>query len=124
MLSKPIILFCRLFPLFFVLPAISVPVAYAKYNPNIVLVFMDNFGWGEQGFNGGGIIRGFYLSDSGSGALLKDYKAKAAGVCLALLWNTKVSNQYVSFIANWLHEVKAENRLEGEHLFLSFAFDW
>ncbi|MHC4910710.1 MAG: arylsulfatase [Planctomycetota bacterium] len=26
--------------------------------PNVVLVFMDNFGWGEPGFNGGGIIRG------------------------------------------------------------------
>ena len=26
--------------------------------PNIVLVFLDNFGWGEPGFNGGGIIRG------------------------------------------------------------------
>ena len=26
--------------------------------PNIILVFMDNFGWGEPGFNGGGIIRG------------------------------------------------------------------
>jgi arylsulfatase len=26
--------------------------------PNIVLVYMDNFGWGEPGFNGGGIIRG------------------------------------------------------------------
>ena len=26
--------------------------------PNIVLVFMDNFGWGEPGFNGGGVNRG------------------------------------------------------------------
>jgi arylsulfatase len=26
--------------------------------PNIVLIFMDNFGWGEPGFNGGGITRG------------------------------------------------------------------
>ena len=26
--------------------------------PNVVIVFMDNFGWGEPGFNGGGIIRG------------------------------------------------------------------
>ena len=26
--------------------------------PNIVLIFLDNFGWGEPGFNGGGIIRG------------------------------------------------------------------
>jgi arylsulfatase len=30
----------------------------AQEQPNIVLVFMDNFGWGEPGFNGGGIIRG------------------------------------------------------------------
>lgn len=30
----------------------------ASEKPNIVLVFMDNFGWGEPGFNGGGIIRG------------------------------------------------------------------
>ena len=26
--------------------------------PNIVIIFLDNFGWGEPGFNGGGIIRG------------------------------------------------------------------
>lgn len=32
--------------------------AVAQEKPNIVLVFMDNFGWGEPGFNGGGIIRG------------------------------------------------------------------
>jgi len=33
-------------------------VAHAADKPNIVLVFMDNFGWGEPGFNGGGIVRG------------------------------------------------------------------
>ncbi len=33
-------------------------VATAKGQPNIVLVFLDNFGWGEPGFNGGGVIRG------------------------------------------------------------------
>ncbi len=32
--------------------------AHASDKPNIVLVFMDNFGYGEPGFNGGGIIRG------------------------------------------------------------------
>ena len=32
--------------------------AYAADKPNIVLIFLDNFGWGEPGFNGGGIIRG------------------------------------------------------------------
>ena len=30
----------------------------AQEKPNIVLIFMDYFGWGEPGFNGGGIIRG------------------------------------------------------------------
>jgi len=35
-----------------------VSIAHAQDKPNIVLVFMDNFGWGEPGFNGGGIIRG------------------------------------------------------------------
>ena len=30
----------------------------ADAQPNIVLVFLDNFGWGEPGFNGGGITRG------------------------------------------------------------------
>ena len=32
--------------------------AKAQDQPNVVIVFMDNFGWGEPGFNGGGIIRG------------------------------------------------------------------
>ncbi|MCP4769640.1 MAG: arylsulfatase [Gammaproteobacteria bacterium] len=33
-------------------------LAFSESKPNILLVFMDNFGWGEPGFNGGGIIRG------------------------------------------------------------------
>ena len=32
--------------------------AFAADKPNIVVVFLDNFGWGEPGFNGGGIVRG------------------------------------------------------------------
>ncbi|SFL23498.1 sulfatase-like hydrolase/transferase [Shimia haliotis] len=31
---------------------------HTQEQPNIVFVFLDNFGWGEPGFNGGGIIRG------------------------------------------------------------------
>jgi len=30
----------------------------SQNSPNIVFIFLDNFGWGEPGFNGGGIIRG------------------------------------------------------------------
>ncbi len=32
--------------------------ANAQGKPNVLLIFLDNFGWGEPGFNGGGIIRG------------------------------------------------------------------
>ncbi len=35
-----------------------VGAAQAQEKPNIVFIFLDNFGWGEPGFNGGGIIRG------------------------------------------------------------------
>ena len=31
---------------------------FSQDQPNIVIVFLDNFGWGEPGFNGGGITRG------------------------------------------------------------------
>ena len=41
-----------------VILCLSGSLAFAADKPNIVIVFLDNFGWGEPGFNGGGIIRG------------------------------------------------------------------
>lgn len=38
--------------------ASTVPATASEAKPNILLIFLDNFGWGEPGFNGGGIIRG------------------------------------------------------------------
>ena len=32
-----------------------------------------------------------------------------------------IGDQNVSFVAKWLHEFHSENRLEGDHIFLSFA---
>ncbi len=46
------------FALFMVLVPLATIHAQSKKQPNVVIVFMDNFGWGEPGFNGGGIIRG------------------------------------------------------------------
>ena len=45
---------------FALLPLLLLPsTALAQdRQPNIVLVFMDNFGWGELGSYGGGILRG------------------------------------------------------------------
>ena len=73
-------------------------------------------------------VQGFYLKqvagDSGSGALLGDFESEAAGVGPALYWATRFGQQDVSFIAKWLHEFDAENRLEGDHVYVSLAMDW
>jgi len=42
----------------FFISLLSITDAVAQDKPNIIIVFMDNFGWGEPGFNGGGITRG------------------------------------------------------------------
>ena len=73
-------------------------------------------------------IHGFYLNqitgDSGSGAVLGDFKAEAAGAGPAILWNKRFGQRNVTFIAKWIHEFHAENRLEGDHIFFSFVMGW
>jgi hypothetical protein len=70
-------------------------------------------------------IHGFYLKqvtgDSGDGAILGDFKAEAAGVGPALLWSPKRFDQKITFIVKWLHEYDTERRIEGDHIFASFA---
>jgi hypothetical protein len=73
-------------------------------------------------------IHGFYLKqvtgDSGDGAILGDFKAEAAGVGPAVLLNTKSFGREVTFIAKLLHEYHAERRIEGDHIFASFAMSF
>lgn len=73
-------------------------------------------------------LHGFYLDqisdDKGAGALLGGFQARAAGIGPAFMYATRIGEQDVTFIAKWLHEFEAENRLEGDHFFLSFAMDW
>jgi len=73
-------------------------------------------------------LQGFYLKqvtgDSGDGAYLGDFKAEAAGIGPALMWSRSIGKQNITFIAKWLHEFHAENRVEGDHFFISFAMDW
>lgn len=69
-------------------------------------------------------IHGFYFKqlsgDSGDGALLGNFKAEASGIGPALMWIPPQYEGEVAFVAKWLHEYDAENRLEGDHVFLSF----
>jgi hypothetical protein len=73
-------------------------------------------------------IQGFYLKqvtgDSGDGALLGGFKAEAAGIGPAVLWSSKSLGREVTFIGKWLHEYHADRRLEGDHVFLSFAMSF
>ncbi len=48
----------KILTLALLLPIFAITNLVAQEKPNIVIVFMDNFGWGEPGFNGGGIMRG------------------------------------------------------------------
>ncbi len=70
-------------------------------------------------------LHAFYLEqvsrDSGDGARLGGFKSEARGFGPALLWNTKIKDQSVSFIAKWLHEEHSKNRIRGDHIMLSFA---
>ena len=70
-------------------------------------------------------LQGFYLEqisgDSGDGALLGNFEAKAAGIGPALLWSTQIADKDISFIAKWLHEFKADRRIEGDHFVVSIV---
>ncbi len=70
-------------------------------------------------------IHGFYLKqitgDSGDGAAFGDFKAEAAGIGPALLWAPNIFGKDVPIIGKWLHEFHAENRLEGDHVMVSFV---
>ena len=69
-------------------------------------------------------IHGFYFKqlsgDSGDGALLGDFKAEASGIGPAVMWIPPKYEGNVAFVAKWLNEYDSENRLEGDHVFLSF----
>jgi hypothetical protein len=73
-------------------------------------------------------IHGFYYkqigADSGDGALLGDFKAEASGLGPAFQWIPKKYGGKVALIAKWIKETHAENRLEGDHVFLSVAMSF
>jgi hypothetical protein len=81
--------------------------------------FSETFALGLQGF--------YYkqiTGDSGNGTLLGDFKGEAAGIGPALMWATKIKDLGLVVSAKWLYEFHAENRLEGNHVFLSFTLDF
>ncbi len=79
----------------------------------------DSFALGLQGF-----VLKQITGDHGSGAQLGSFKGEAAGIGPAMMWSTDFGQQNVTFIAKWMHEFHADNRLKGDHVFLSFVLAW
>jgi hypothetical protein len=70
-------------------------------------------------------LHGYYhrqiTGDSGTGAILGDFKAESAGVGPAILWMTQIGDRAVSFSMKWIHEFHAENRPEGDNFYFSVS---
>ncbi len=66
-------------------------------------------------------VQGYFYrqltGDSGRGASFGGFKGSSAGIGPAILWNTKIRDQKMSFIGKWLHEYDAENRFKGDFVF-------
>lgn len=73
-------------------------------------------------------VHGFYFQqisgDSGGGAVLGDFKAQAAGIGPALMWVPPQFNGDVALVGKWIHEFDSENRMQGDHVFLSFMMSF
>jgi hypothetical protein len=62
--------------------------------------------------------------DRGDGALLGSFKGEGAGIGPAVYFTKTIANKEVYFIAKWVHDVHAENRLEGDYVYASFALSF
>ncbi|MBD9527422.1 MULTISPECIES: transporter [Paracoccus] len=63
-------------------------------------------------------LQGYYYKqisgDSGSGALLGEFKGEVTGLGPAVAWNSDWNGTPLAFEARWFHEFDATNRLEGD----------
>lgn len=73
--------------------------------------FSETFAIGAQGF-----YYKQYSDDSGSGAVLGDFKGQAAGIGPAILWIPKILGKDVNLVAKWFHEFEVKRRLKGDHI--------
>jgi len=62
--------------------------------------------------------------DSGTGALLGDFKGEALGIGPAISWIPKSAGGNVALSASWVHDVHSKNRLSGDYATLSFSMQF
>lgn len=73
-------------------------------------------------------LHGYYYKqikgDSGSGAILGDFKGESYGIGPSLLWTPKVGRWYPTITANWRHDLDATNRLESDYAVITFVWQF
>lgn len=71
-------------------------------------------------------IRGYYYKqitgDSGSGALLGDFKSKSHGLGPGFVWIPKVTSGELTVLGKWMHDLDSENRFDSDYVTLSAAW--
>jgi len=81
--------------------------------------FSETFAVGVNGY--------FYKqigADSGKGARLGSFKGEGAGIGPAIYYIRNISGKEVYFIAKWVHDYHAENRVKGDYAYASFALNF
>ena len=73
-------------------------------------------------------INGYFYkqigADSSDGDLLGSFKGEGAGIGPAIYYIKEISGKDVYFIAKWVHDYHAENRVKGDYAYASFALSF
>ncbi len=71
-------------------------------------------------------LRGYYYrqvsDDSGSGALLGDFRSRSAGLGPGIFWAPPSLGGRLSLFGKWLHDFDAENRFESDYVTVGGAW--
>ena len=77
--------------------------------------FTETFAVGINGY--------FYRqigADSGDGALLGSFKGEGAGIGPGVYYGREIAGRDVFFVAKWVHDYHAENRVKADYVYASF----
>ncbi len=73
-------------------------------------------------------LHGYYYrqvtGDSGNGAILGDFKGESYGIGPSFLWMPKSGGGKFSVTGTWLHDLHATDRLEGDYVVVTLAWQF
>ena len=71
-------------------------------------------------------LRGYYYrqvsADSGSGAVLGDFKGESMGLGPGFFWTPEFAGGNLTVQGKWMHDVIDENRFDSDYF--TFALSW